>query len=135
MSKSLSPELLAVIERHLDERHHQFETLGGLLFKEFRPDRQGPISAQVRNLQQTVTSATRLSDVEDFVKNQMGRETQSGRPWRKVGPEVLTHLDELRRLAGELAEAPDTQLQVRLRLARGWVRAVVSEYLFQKALS
>jgi hypothetical protein len=120
---------------YLDEHHGDFVGLGDRLFEAFAPvgDR---ISSQVRSLQQVATSATRFSDVEDFVKNQMGRGRATSRAWQVVGDEVLAQLNVLRGVpAGRPGEVvtPEEQLQFRLRLARGWVRSVVSHYLYRIA--
>jgi hypothetical protein len=142
MSATLTPKQIADIDGYLDERHAEHEELGRQLFAVFHTDKQGKdnVSTQVRNLQQVAVSATRLADVEDFVKNQMGRTTRttrSAQDWRRVGPDTLEALAQLREAAGTCCGevGPEARLQIRLRLARGWVRAVVSEYLYQKARS
>ena len=66
----------------------------------------------------------------------MGKEkTDERNPprWRELGDEVLVGLKELREKSQELDPNPAKQMALRLRLARGWVRAVVSEYLYQVA--
>lgn len=134
-----NPSLARQADLYLDSHHEEFLELGGLLFKNFPPDRD-KISAQVRNLEQIAVSVTRFADIEDFVKNQMGRESQNLKPWREVGQAVLDLLGTLRNVRvlrpGGTAEddaSPEDQLEFRLRLARGWARAVVSEYLYQLA--
>lgn len=112
-----------------------FHELGHELFSVFGTDKEGRISTQIRNLQQIVVSARRLSDVEDFVKNQAGKTTQAAQYWRKVAARVLEHLKLLRDQANKPATDDSQRLQLRLHLARGWVRAVVGAYLFRKALS
>ena len=74
-----------------------------------------------------------FADVEDFVKNQMGKSTGSAKDWRSVGDEVLKHLRDLRERSRAAAADPGQQLQFRLRLARNWVRSVVSQYLYRIA--
>jgi hypothetical protein len=131
---------LAKIETYLDdeENNSRFAEQGSLVYQVFRDDRGGRdnISSQVRNLQQAATSATKLADVEDFIKNQMGKGTGAARRWRQdnLGETLLKELGELRKTAHNLAEGNSHhEIQIRLRLARGWVRSVVSEYLFRKA--
>ena len=53
-----------------------------------------------------------------------------------IGPgnDVLRQLSELRCHSGELDGDPARQMALRLRLARGWVRAVVGGYLYRLAL-
>lgn len=132
---TLTPEQTAAADRFIDEQHGRLGRLGESLFEAFRYDENKKrVSAQVRNLQQIVCSATRFADIEDFVKNQMGKGTASARQWQQVGDTVLENLKLLRqKAAGIVDESPDAQHAVRLRLARSWVRAVVSEYLYRIA--
>lgn len=131
----LSPKLTADADQYIDEQHKQHERVGRLLFKTFSYKREsGGISAQIRNLQQIVCTTTRFVDIEDFVKNQMGKSGDTSKCWRQIGRDVLQHLQQLRDQAERLSEDPVEQLALRLKLARHWVRAVVSEYLYQVAL-
>ena len=125
----LKMELIQAADRCVDERHDKFASLGQRFFKEFGSDR-GKVSTQVRNLQQITCSATRFADIEDFVKNQMGK---GDKKWMEVGNDVLKQLSQLRDRSEKIAEDADDRMAVRLRLARGWVRAVVGEYLYQLA--
>ena len=126
----LSSELIRKVDCYTDERHKTFTTLGKEFFTQFGSDK-GKISTQVRNLQQIACSARRFADIEDFVKNQMGK---GNRNWRALGRDVLQQLGQLRDHSQTLADDSEDQLAVRLRLARGWVRTVVGEYLYQLAL-
>jgi hypothetical protein len=123
MSQGLTNELV----RKADE------WLGDEFFDVFGADREGRINTQVRNVQQIVVSARRLADVEDFVKNQMGKTTQASCDWRKVGDTVLKHLAQLRDRATGMTTDEGQRVALRLYLARGWVRAVVGAYLYAKA--
>ena len=134
----LSRELIQKTDGYIEENHDIFSRLGDRFFSTFGYDKEkNNISTQVRNLQQITCSATRFADIEDFVKNQMGKEKvdeQNPARWRKLGDEVLDELKELREKSQKLD--PDNranQMVVRLRLARGWVRAVVSQYLYKVA--
>ena len=126
----LSNDLVQAVDRHIDERHGELADLGGRFFESFGSDR-GKVSTQVRNLQQIACSAARFADVEDFVKNQMGKGDSN---WKAVGSDVLEQLSQLRGYSEEMAADPADRMAVRLRLARGWVRAVVGEYLYRLAL-
>jgi len=143
MSSVLKSELADRADRYLEANHQRFGELGGHFFEVFRYDRDtGRLSAQERNLQQITCSATRFADIEDFVKNQMGKGGSSAEPWRRgielegqreaLGSIILRQFQELR-TAAEGVPA-DERLSYRLRLARGWVRAVVAEYLYRIAL-
>lgn len=129
----LSTELIEAADRCVDERHDQFAGLGRRFFEQFGSDR-GKVT-QVRNLQQIACSATRFADVEDFVKNQIGKDNDTDNPtWKAVGEDTLEQLSQLRLFSDENAVDPADRMEVRLRLARGWARAVVSEYLYRLAL-
>jgi hypothetical protein len=134
MSAVLTPELLQAADSFLDtdEQHQTASQLGERLFEVFRAE-EGRISTQVRNLQQMAMSATRFADVEDFVKNQMGRNAGAYQEWRKVGDDILGQLGELRKAADGFVTDDGQRLLLRLHLVRGWVRAVVGAYLYTKA--
>lgn len=126
----LNSKLIQEVDRYIDENHETFSELGDRFFEVFSYDKRNDrISTQIRNLQQITCSATRFADIEDFVKNQMGKETK----WRKLGDKVLAQLKTLRRKSEQLDDDPTNQMALRLRLARSWVRAVVSEYLYRVA--
>ncbi len=129
----LSNELIQKSDCYIDENHEVFSELGQDFFNTFGYDEQNNrINTQVRNLQQIICSATRFADIEDFVKNQMGK----GRidAWQELGSDILGQLEQLRAKSRELDTEPHRQMALRLRLARGWVRAVVSAYLYEVAL-
>lgn len=134
----LNNELIQKVDCYIDENHATFSQLGESFFTTFGYDRQNNrISTQVRNLQQITCSATRFADIEDFVKNQMGKERTDNQntPWRELGNKVLTQLNQLRAESVNLDADSSNQMALRLRLARGWVRAVVSAYLYEVALN
>ena len=131
----LSNELIQKADRYIDENHETFCELGGSFFDTFDYDRSNNrINTQIRNLQQMACSATRFADIEDFVKNQMGKERTDTQPrWRALGNDVLQALQQLREESQKLDGDAANQMALRLRLARGWVRAVVGEYLYRVA--
>ncbi len=137
MSTPLDAKTIKLADDFLDadNQRKRFHELGEQLFGVFGTDKEGRINTQIRNLQQVAVSARRLSDVEDFVKNQAGKTTQAALDWRKVTQGVLEQLALLRQQANALAADEGQRLQLRLHLARGWVRAVVGAYLYQKALT
>lgn len=126
----LNTALIGKVDCYLDENHDKFSSLGRRFFDEFGSDK-GKISTQVRNLQQVAGSAARFADIEDFVKNQMGK---GDKKWMALGNDVLKQLTRLRKISQGLAEDEYDRMALRLRLARGWARAVVSEYLYRLAL-
>lgn len=128
---ALSNKLIQEVDCYIDNKHETFSKLGNRFFEKFGYDKKNNrISAQIRNLQQITCSATRFADIEDFVKNQMGKEDKDKPQWRNLGDEVLKALKVLRDKSPEFDTDPGTQMTVRLRLARAWVRAVVSQYLY-----
>lgn len=130
----LNNESIEETDRYIDENHETFAKLGGYFFDVFSYDKgNNRISTQIRNLQQITCSATRFADIEDFVKNQMGKEKTDERKWKKLGNDILEQLEQLRSESQKLDTEPANQMALRLRLARGWVRAVVSEYLYRVA--
>ena len=128
----LNSKLIQEVDRYIDENHETFSELGDRFFEVFgyKNDR---INTQIRNLQQITCSATRFADIEDFVKNQMGKEENKKPRWKRVGGITLKKLKELRDKSQEFDSDPANQMALRLRLARGWVRAVVSKYLYRVA--
>ena len=132
----LDNELIQKVDHYIDNDNNRavFAELGDCFFDVFGYNREkNTINTQVRNLQQITCSATRFADIEDFVKNQMGKEDNDKRQWRRLGDDVLQGLKELRDESYELNAEPTNQMALRLRLARGWVRAVVSQYLYRVA--
>jgi hypothetical protein len=135
MSGPLAPDTIRKADDFLDDEKQlkRFHTLGEELFAVFGAERDDRVSSQVRNLQQIAMSARRLADIEDFIKNQMGKNTAASRSWRKVGDTLLEQLDRLRQKSEELGTEEGERLQVRLHLARVWVRAIVGAYLYARA--
>ena len=129
----LSTELINKVDCYLDENHETFSAMGQRFFDQFGSDRE-KISSQVRNLQQISCSAPRFADIEDFVKNQMGKGDKNSKKWKAVGDRVLTQLTSLREYSKKVTNDERDRMALRLHLARGWVQAVVSEYLYQRAL-
>ncbi len=139
---SLDPETLKKVAARIDEKAAEFRETGRRLQEAFEPKRSDTVSSQLRNLQQAAAAAQALYDVEYFVKNQIGRGKGDAKRWRDPGEKVLKDLEELRKVAKELAKgaAPseeDQQLlehELRLRLLRGWIKVVVGEYMYRRAL-
>ena len=128
----LNDKLVQEVNLYIEEKHQTFSELGKRFFDIFSYDKdKNRVSAQIRNLEQITCSATRFTDIEDFVKNQMGKEKAD--EWKALGEEVLQQLRHLREKSEALDTDPYNQMALRLHLARGWVRAVVSEYLYQVA--
>ena len=118
----LNNELIQKTDSYIDDdkNHKTFSNLGESFFDRFSYDkRNNRISTQVRNLQQIVCSATRFADIEDFVKNQMGKDSQNAPKWRALGGDVLKQLKQLRDKSQELDADSSNQMALRLRLCSG----------------
>lgn len=137
MTLLLTPELIEEVNKFLDSEAEQeaATNLGLDLYRVFKDEKGGRISTQVRNLEQIAVAATRFADIEDFVKQQMGRNTGAYREWRRVGNTILNHLRTLRTKAEHLSTDEGQRLLLRLHLARGWIHSVVNAYLYKKALT
>lgn len=145
MPSVLSMDLIDWSNHYLDDTHRQqsYENLGVSMFEIFRTTND-KVSTQVRNLQSIANSAERFSDVELFIKNQMGRNTDIAGQWSALSPHPLEQLRQIgdhtnpsgdhcavpQHLRAELATHC---LPVRLHIVRGWVRAVIGGYMFAKA--
>lgn len=93
-------------------------------------------NTQVRGLQNMVGSCTRFSEIINFIKNQTGKASSSDSIWRKenAGQFLLKQLDEIEQKAREIADGREEFLmEIKLRLARGWVNQVVAHYLYKQA--
>jgi hypothetical protein len=131
---TLNAGLIQRINQYSDDQHEQVSQLGRQIFDAFGyNERTNQISSQVRNLQQIACSAIRFADIEDFIKNQMGKTNTVADKWRLFGNDLLYSLDQLRSHAEKLSDSKEKQFLIRLKLARNWVRAVVSQYLYQVA--
>ncbi|MFH1114075.1 MAG: hypothetical protein V1792_09165 [Pseudomonadota bacterium] len=91
----------------------------------------GMKKSQLRGLENLIVSTTRFSEIVNYIKNQVGKEKRDD-TWRKIGPKLLTQLEDLEVKAMEIAgEDPARRLQVKLHLAKGWARQVVAHYLYK----
>jgi hypothetical protein len=104
--------------------------------------------AQIRNLENIAYSTEKVSDITDYLKQQIGR-SKPGERWRhqNVGVDILTDLSseekfvqkQVQRIAKLLSEqypaATDDDLPRRLRLAmcREYVRHLTAHYLYSAA--
>jgi hypothetical protein len=91
---------------------------------------------QVRGLQNMVGSCTRFSEIINYIKNQTGKASDQESIWRKenAGEFLLSQLGEIEKKASEIAAGQKENLiEIKLRLARGWVSQVVAHYLYKKA--
>ncbi|KPA19004.1 hypothetical protein MHK_000782 [Candidatus Magnetomorum sp. HK-1] len=90
-------------------------------------------TTQVRSLQTLANSASRFSEIINYIKNQAGKDNNN--QWIIVGPLLLNKLDLLEKEARNIAGNRFSEiLEVKLRLARQWIKQVVVNYLYLKNL-
>lgn len=115
--------------------------------------------SQMRNLEQVSLSAASFADVLDFIKSQAGRDTSTGRQWRKDDFARKLH-DALWEMVRQDAEGqanniwralpnkvtkvleneaninrPDVARELRLRLCRAFIKHLVAHYNYQLAMT
>ncbi|OQX24706.1 MAG: hypothetical protein BWK80_19400 [Desulfobacteraceae bacterium IS3] len=89
---------------------------------------------QVRGLETLVASTNRFSEIMNYIKNQAGKEKKDDKKWSRVAPLLLGQLEELEKKAKQLGgEDISAILGIKMRLARGWIRQVVTHYLYEKS--
>jgi len=91
-------------------------------------------TSQIRGLETLITSTTRFSEIINYIKNQAGKERKE-KKWIKVAPLLLEQLTTLEVKAHDVGqEAPNKVLEIKLRLARGWAKQVITHYLYRASL-
>jgi hypothetical protein len=121
------PVYLNKVNLALEDLVSKSAVAGKLLSDNFKDTK-----TQIRGLERIIVSTTRFSEIQNYIKNQAGRDTKKSEPWRKVADALLKQLDGIETKAAEIA-GPDAAaiLDAKLRLARGWGRQVVANYLFE----
>ncbi|MCR4289101.1 MAG: hypothetical protein NUV86_02425 [Candidatus Scalindua sp.] len=100
-------------------------------------------SAQARGLETLVATTTRFSEIINYVKRQTGKDNkkdnwaktlkkQGNDPDIKLGTKLIKQLEKLEEQAESISKEDDVAncLDIKLRLARGWVTQVVCHYLY-----
>jgi ribosomal protein L11 len=88
---------------------------------------------QIRGFETIVTSATRFSQIVNYIKNQAGKDNK--KKWSVAAPLLLGQLEDLEKKASELGQNdPMSVLDIKMRLARGWASQVVAHCLYAKML-
>ena len=123
----LEPETLREIDLFLEEFYPQSKNAGN----EMARAELG--SSQIRGLETLITSASRLSEIINYVKNQAGKDKKN--TWSKIAPLLLDQLDLLEAKAKELGkEDPANTLDIKMKLARGWAKQVGTHFLYETSL-
>ncbi len=135
----IKPDLLKKLDLFLDQYYEQSKNAGKCLSNCF-PGKGG--KSQIRNLENIVYTARRISAVQNFIKNQMGKDSKDNRTWTKplstgnksMGDFLLCQVEQLIEMAKNLSENnPELGLESVLYLARIWGKQVTSEYLYLTA--
>jgi hypothetical protein len=134
MSKSdskvwqLKPETRKNIDLFLEEIYPDSEKMGEKMAK-----REAALqTSQARGLENLTVSTSRFSEIINYIKNQAGKSAK-GKSWNIFAEEMLLKLKEIENKAREIGgNDPGTVLEVKLGLARGWVKQVVAHYLYEK---
>lgn len=88
---------------------------------------------QVRGMETFIASASRFSQIINYIKNRAGKDRK--KTWINIASGLLDQLDQLETKAKELGKNnPAVILDIKMKLARGWANQVVSQYLFADAL-
>ncbi|WP_156915848.1 hypothetical protein [Desulfatirhabdium butyrativorans] len=123
-AKQLTPEMLHRLDVILEDFYPKSRETGEKL-AQIRMEK-----SQVRGLENMVVSTSRFSEILNFIKNQAGKERKDNK-WRKAAEQMLTQLGQLEEAAANLVpDDPGRRLEVKMRLARGWIRQLVPAYLF-----
>jgi hypothetical protein len=121
----LDIQTIKAIDLHLEEIYETEATqmLGKKMVQ------VGLKSSQVRGLENLVMSTRRFSEIVNYVKNQAGKDSKG--QWPQIVNELLKQLEQLEGKAKEIGKGdPGLILEIRKRLARGWVKQIVAHYLF-----
>ena len=121
----LNPAILREIDNFLEDFYTESKRAGnGLAAVKMK-------TTQVRGLEKLVVSTTRFSEILNYIKNQTGKEKEKERKWTETAPMLLEQLNALEDKAKEISKRqPESLLNIKLRLARGWARQVVAQYVY-----
>jgi len=90
---------------------------------------------QVNNLQNLIFSTSRFSEIYNFIKNQAGKDINK-KNWFHFAQEMLDQLEALEKKAQEILETDQEALmEIKLKLAQGWIKQVASHYLYKEILN
>ena len=125
----LDPETIKAIDLHLEAL---YETKVTQLIGQ-KMVRAKLYPSQIRGLENLVMSTRRFSEIINYIKNQAGKDRKG--QWPEVVEDLLKQLEGLEGKATEIGkDDPATILEVKKRLAKGWVKQIVAHYLFTVSL-
>lgn len=122
----ITPELNKEIDLYLEEIYPASEEMGKKMVCLH--------TSQVRGLENLIVSTSRFSEIINYIKNQAGKDTKK-KSWAAIVEDMLHQLKDLETKARDIGET-DTEavLEIKLKLAKGWARQVVSHYLYESTL-
>lgn len=122
----LTPEISKRIDLYLEEIYPASEEMG----KKMVCLR----TSQVRGLENLIVSTSRFSEIINYIKNQAGKDTKN-KNWAAIVEDMLHQLKDLENKARGIGETDtEAMLEIKLKLAKGWARQVVSHYLYESTL-
>jgi len=135
---ALSTQILHKIEESIDKEFYaKGEEAGKYFYKAFKGDGK----TQANNLKVRAFHATRFTEIISFVKNQVGKE-KKGEKWLYqdkghstcLGIHILEDLEKINKeaesIAGNEKLGKPEKIEIALRLARGYIDALVVNYLY-----
>lgn len=129
MTHSLDAQIMQDIDHYLDEHYDEAKGAGQRL------SNVGLGMAQIRGLENLIAATTRFSEIINYIKNQAGKEKGDRRQWRDVAKPLLDQLTQLEADAGTIGgQDPGKTMVVKLRLAKGWGKQVITHYLYAESL-
>jgi hypothetical protein len=117
---------LGAIDEYLEALYESKATLNaGQTMANIKLDR-----SQIRKLENLVMSTRRFSEIINHIKNQAGKDIKK-KKWPQIADTLLNQLGEIENKAKEIGKDDFAKIiEVKKRLARGWVKQIVAHYLF-----
>lgn len=116
-------ETIQAIDVYLEEIYDRSKTAGeGLSSANFG-------MAQIRGLENMIMAAPRFSEIINYIKNQTGKDRKN--QWIGVAPNLIEQLETLETKANQMSCGdPALALDIKMRLAKGWGRQVITHCLY-----
>lgn len=122
-SQLFTPEVLKKIDLFLESIYPESEKTGLLMAKKELKN------TQVRKLEKIITSASRFSEIINFIKNQVGKDNEH--KWLPISEIMLEQLKGIENKAIELGCDDDLLImEMKLKITRGWARQVACHYFY-----
>ncbi|MDA3898203.1 MAG: hypothetical protein PF482_18870 [Desulfobacteraceae bacterium] len=117
------PEILRSIDLFLEDFYDQAIKTGKKMAE------SGLKKTQLRGLETIITSASRFSEIINYIKSQAGKDTKG--QWPETARLMLEQLDLIEKKAIEIGDNNTAKtFEIKLKMARGWAKQVVANYLY-----